>query len=77
MTFPKKRLVRRHIHMPLNETIAAMREHLVELACDLEKAAGGNRAAAQRVRTESIKFSKTAKLFRKESVDEEKGKKKI
>lgn len=57
--------------MALNETIGAMRQHLAELVRDLEKAAGGNRAAAQRVRTESIKFAKTAKIFRKESVDEE------
>jgi hypothetical protein len=62
--------------MALKETISAMRQHLVRLVHNLEKAAGGNRAAAQRVRTESIKFAKTAKVFRKESVDAEKGGKK-
>ncbi len=51
-----------------------MRQHLNELSENLEKAAGGNRSAAQRVRTGSIEFAKIAKLFRKESVDAEKKK---
>ena len=59
--------------MVLKETTNAMREHLVNLCHNLEKAAEGNRAAAQRVRTESIKFAKTAKMYRKESVAVEKG----
>lgn len=59
--------------MALKETISAMRQHLIELSHDLEKAADGNRAAAQRVRTGSIKFSRTAKVFRKESILSEKG----
>jgi len=63
--------------MALKETISVMRQHLSELFHNLEKAAEGNRAAAQRVRTETIKFAKTAKIFRKESVDAEKGNKKI
>lgn len=58
--------------MVLKETVSAMRQHLNELSENLEKAAGGNRSAAQRVRTGSIEFAKTAKLFRKESVDAEK-----
>jgi hypothetical protein len=53
-----------------------VRQLLLELSCDLEKAAGGNRAAAQRVRTGSIKFTKISKAFRKESVAAEKGTKK-
>jgi hypothetical protein len=57
--------------MALKETISAMRQHLAELSENLEKAAEGNRAAAQRVRTGTIKFAKTAKDFRKESVDVE------
>jgi hypothetical protein len=59
--------------MALKETISAMRQHLTELSHDLEKATTGNRAAAQRVRTGSIKFAKTAKVYRKESVDAERG----
>ena len=59
--------------MAFKDTINAMRQHLIDLSHDLEKAAEGNRAAAQRVRTESIKFARTAKLFRKESVSAEKG----
>jgi DNA-binding protein H-NS len=59
--------------MALKETINAMRQHLIELSHDLEKASGGNRAAAQRVRTGSIKFAKISKVFRKESISAEKG----
>lgn len=58
--------------MAFKDTINAMRQHLIELSHDLEKATAGNRAAAQRVRTGSIKFAKTAKLFRKESILAEK-----
>lgn len=54
--------------MALKETIHKMRQQLTEIMHDLDKAAEGNKAAAQRVRTTSIKFSKTAKVFRKESV---------
>jgi hypothetical protein len=35
---------------------------------DLNKAEKGNKAAAQRVRTGSIKFAKVAKIYRKESI---------
>jgi hypothetical protein len=59
--------------MALKDTINVIRQHLIDLSHNLEKAAKGNRAAAQRVRTESIKFARTAKLFRKESVTAEKG----
>jgi len=42
---------------------------LMHLMCrDLDKTSRGNRAAAQRVRTSSVKFAKLAKDFRKESV---------
>ncbi len=54
--------------MALKETINQMRQYLIELTHDLEKAAEGNRAAAQRVRTGSIHFAKVTKTFRKESV---------
>jgi len=39
---------------------------------DLHKANKGNRAAAQRVRTGTIKLEKCAKMYRKESVAAEK-----
>ncbi len=61
--------------MVLKETINQVRQILIALCHDLEKAAEGNRAAAQRVRTGSIKFNKVAKVYRKESVAAEKGKK--
>ena len=54
--------------MVLKETISEIQRVLAELIHDLEKAAGGNRAAAQRVRTGTIKFTKIAKIYRKESV---------
>ena len=59
--------------MALKDTINQVRQILIELCHDLEKAAEGNRAAAQRVRTGSIKFTKFAKVYRKESVAAEKG----
>jgi hypothetical protein len=62
--------------MALKETINQVRQILIGLCHDLEKAAEGNRAAAQRVRTGSIEFAKVAKVYRKESVAAEKGKKK-
>ncbi len=62
--------------MALKDTINQVRQLLIELSHDLEKAAEGNRAAAQRVRTNSIKFAKVSKAYRKESVAAEKGTKK-
>lgn len=61
--------------MALKETIFEMEQLLCELSRDLQKAAEGNHAAAQRVRTGSIKFTKISKVYRKESVAAEKGKK--
>lgn len=58
--------------MGLNETMKRMRELLGALSVDLEKGANGNKAAAQRVRTGSIRLEKTAKLYRKESINAEK-----
>ncbi len=59
--------------MGLKETINQVRQILIELTYDLEKAADGNRAAAQRVRTGSIKFAKISKVYRKESIETERG----
>ncbi len=58
--------------MALKETVNKLKMQLGEICRDLEKAASGNKAASQRVRTTSIKFEKTAKLYRKESVAAEK-----
>jgi hypothetical protein len=58
--------------MGLNETTKHMRELLAGISVDLEKASGGNKAAAQRVRTGSIKLEKSAKSYRKESINAEK-----
>ena len=62
--------------MALKDTMQTMGQLLSDLSHDLNKAARGNRAAAQRVRTGSIKFTKIAKVFRKESVSADKGLKK-
>lgn len=58
--------------MTLNHTTQEMRELLAQISVDLEKAAGGNKAAAQRVRTGTIKLEKVAKKYRKESINAEK-----
>lgn len=54
--------------MALKTTMEHMKKMLLEISHDLEKAARGNKAAAQRVRTTTIKFAKTAKQYRKESI---------
>jgi DNA-binding protein H-NS len=59
--------------MALKETVVQVRELLSEMSRDLEKAVKGNKTAAQRVRTASIVFAKTAKVFRKESLAAERG----
>jgi hypothetical protein len=58
--------------MALNNTVKQMRELLSQITEDLEKAVNGNKAASQRVRTSSIRFEKTAKQYRKESITSEK-----
>lgn len=64
--------------MALAETIKHVRELLCALSIDLEKAAHGNKAASQRVRTGTIKLEKIAKRYRKESIASEKsGSKKV
>jgi hypothetical protein len=58
--------------MGLKETTQTMRKLLDEICTDLDKAEAGNKAAAQRVRTCSIKFAKASKVYRKESIGAEK-----
>ena len=58
--------------MALKDTANRLKELLNALCKDLEKANSGNKAAAQRVRTGSIKLEKVAKVYRKESVFAEK-----
>lgn len=58
--------------MALAQTVKGVRELLTRIAHDLNKAEKGNKAASQRVRTGSIKLEKLAKLYRKESIQEEK-----
>jgi len=56
------------LDMGLKESIHAMKDLMLLMCKDLDKTIRGNRAAAQRVRTASVKFAKLAKNFRKESV---------
>ncbi len=58
--------------MSIVETVKEIRHLLAHLTIDLEKAANGNKAASQRVRTGTIKLEKDAKRFRKESIKAEK-----
>lgn len=58
--------------MSLRDTIKDMRELLSHIVTDLEKAEGGNKAASQRVRTRTVKLEKTAKVYRKQSIESEK-----
>ena len=57
--------------MGLKETMNTMRKLLADINVDLEKSAGGNRAASQRVRVHTIDLEKISKVYRKESVAQE------
>ena len=54
--------------MALKESIKKMNDLMTTMCKDLSKVAKGNKAAAQRVRTLSIRFAKVAKEFRKQSI---------
>lgn len=58
--------------MALKETTNQLQTLLEGVTKDLEKGAKGNKAASQRVRTGTVKLEKIAKLFRKQSVANEK-----
>jgi len=58
--------------MALSSTVKKMNKLLEEVSSDLTKAVGGNKAAAQRVRVNTVALEKVAKLYRKESVSSEK-----
>jgi hypothetical protein len=56
--------------MALEKTVKHLKGLLEEICHDLDKACNGNKAAAQRVRTNTIQFAKVAKDYRKESIAE-------
>ena len=58
--------------MSLKETSTHLMKLLDACVRDLQKANTGNKAAAQRVRTGTIKLEKCAKAYRKESIATEK-----
>lgn len=59
--------------MALQSTISHLKDMLNQITQDLQKAESGNKAAAQRVRTTTVRFEKLAKTYRKESISSEKG----
>ncbi len=61
--------------MALNVTCKHMCDLLCHISNDLGKAEKGNKAAAQRVRTGTVKLEKIAKMYRKESIKSEKANK--
>jgi hypothetical protein len=67
---PKKNYKRRSRIMVLKTTMEQMKQLIQNIQHDLDKVGKGNKAAAQRVRTGSIEFAKTAKVYRKESIAE-------
>ncbi|MCF7806266.1 MAG: histone, partial [Simkaniaceae bacterium] len=58
--------------MALQQTIDQMKQYLSCINNDIEKAVKGNKAASQRVRTNSIRLEKVGKLYRRESIKWEK-----
>lgn len=58
--------------MSIKETYKHLKDLLNHITSDLEKSENGNKAASQRVRTGTVKLEKLAKLFRKESITNEK-----
>jgi hypothetical protein len=60
--------------MPFMQTTEELAELLAALLEDVPKAMRGNKTAAQRIRTKSVKFAKVAKIWRKESLDMERKK---
>lgn len=58
--------------MSLKETYKQLKDLLNQITSDLDKGEAGNKAAAQRVRTGTVKLEKIAKSYRKESIQSEK-----
>ena len=58
--------------MALKDTMNQLHQLLQGINKDLVKAARGNKAASQRIRTGTIKLEKIGKRYRKESVAAEK-----
>ncbi|MES2344836.1 MAG: histone [Chlamydiota bacterium] len=58
--------------MALKDTMNKVKDLLCQISKDIDKSERGNKAAAQRVRTGTIRLEKVAKLYRKESIAAEK-----
>lgn len=58
--------------MALTSTISHLKDLLSKISQDIHKAEGGNKAASQRVRTNTVKLEKIGKTYRKESIHSEK-----
>ena len=58
--------------MPLSDVVDQLTHLLQSISRDIPKVVRGNKTAAQRVRTATIRLEKVGKLFRKESLRAEK-----
>ncbi len=58
--------------MAIHSTITHLKDLLHKITQDISKAENGNKAASQRVRTNTVRLEKTAKQYRKESISTEK-----
>lgn len=58
--------------MALKATTLHLKRILSDLHADLEKAERGNKSACQRVRTGTIHLAKISKIFRRESIAQQK-----
>jgi hypothetical protein len=65
--------LRGYLKMTLKETMQQLDHLLTRVVKDLPKVHRGNKSAAQRIRVGTIKLERVAKLFRRESVAQEKG----
>jgi len=67
-----------HLHinteviMDLDELYDILFNHIDEFKLNLSKARGGNKAAAQRARKNSLKLAVYGKMYRKASIEAEK-----
>ncbi len=64
----------KRVSMAFLETTEELVELLQMILEDVPKMLKGNKTAAQRIRTKTIKITKVSKVWRKESLDQEKKK---
>ena len=75
MEYRRRIYILQEDRMSFLQTTERLVELLEEILQDVPKAFKGNKTAAQRVRTRTVKLSKLAKVWRKDSLEAEKRKK--